>query len=309
MQHTVLHPVSLSGIGLHSGAETTLRILPADAQAGITFVRTDVTDRDNRIPARYDHVVDTRLCTVLGNGSGVTVGTVEHLMAGLAACGIDNAIVMLDGPEVPIMDGSAEPFISAIQAVGLKTQAAPRRGIKILRPVTVMDGDKSVTLSPGIGSRFRMAIDFAHPAIGAQSYEIDMFGGQFAQDVADSRTFGFLHEVAALRAQGLALGGSLENAIVLDQHHVLNADGLRHKDEFARHKVLDAVGDLYLGGGPIIGIYDGIKAGHALNNNILRALFAERGAWTYVDLFIDFGLVGSVPVVVPAASASSALYA
>lgn len=287
MQHTILRTATLSGIGLHSGAETTLRIRSADAYQGITFIRKDVTDRDNVVPARWDTVIDTRLCTVIGNSENVTVGTIEHLMAALRACGIDNAIIELDGPEVPIMDGSSAPFVEAIMAIGLKTQTAPRRAIKIMKDVTIEDGDKRVTLKPAVGSRFRAEIDFSHPAIGRQSYEVEMLSDQFVTDIADARTFGFVHEVNALRAQGLALGGSLENAVVLDQVKVMNEDGLRYEDEFARHKVLDAVGDIYLAGAPIIGLYDAYKPGHAMNNQILRQLFATPDAWTYVDLFID----------------------
>lgn len=290
MQHTVLKPVFLSGTGLHSGAETTLRICPAEASSGIVFVRIDVADRDNVIPARWDSVVDTRLCTVVGNKDGVSVGTIEHLMAALSACGVDNARIELDGPEVPIMDGSSAPFVQAIRPIGLKTQAAPRRAIKILKEVMIEDGDKWVCLSPSIGSRFRAEIDFAHPSIGTQSYEVDMLSEQFALEVASARTFGFVHEVNALRAQGLALGGSLDNAIVLDQAKVMNPGGLRYDNEFARHKVLDAVGDIYLAGGPIIGLYDACKPGHALNNQILHKLFAAKDAWTYMDMFIDTAL-------------------
>lgn len=266
---------------------------PADACTGIRFVRTDIGDRNNVIPALWNAVVDTRLCTVIGNQAGVTVGTVEHLMAALRACGIDNAVVELDGPEVPIMDGSSAPFIEAVMRVGIRAQAAPRRAVKILKEITIRDGGKHVTLKPGVGSRFRAEIEFDHHAIGRQSCEIEMLGGQFISEVADARTFGFAHEVNALRTQGLALGGSLENAVVLDQNGIMNKDGLRYDDEFARHKVLDAVGDLYLAGAPIIGMYEGYKPGHALNNRILHALFSDRSAWTTVDLFIDLEMVSS----------------
>ena len=287
MQHTMSKTATLSGVGLHSGAETTLKIKKADVHSGIVFVRTDVSDRDNRISGKWDAVVDTRLCTVVGNEAGVTVGTVEHLMAALRSCGVDNAVIELDGPEVPIMDGSSEPFIAAIQKAGLKTQAAPRRAIKILKEVRIEDGDKVVVLKPAIGSKFKSVIEFAHPSIGKQSYEIEMLNGHFATDVADARTFGFMEEVQALRAMGLALGGSTDNAIVLDKNGVLNESGLRYHDEFARHKLLDAVGDLYLAGAPIIGMYEGFKAGHAMNNKILHALFAQEDAWTTMDLYID----------------------
>ena len=287
MQHTMSKTAILSGVGLHSGAETTLKIKKADIHAGITFIRTDVSDRDNHVKATWDNVIDTRLCTVIGNDAGVTVGTIEHLMAALRACGVDNAIIELDGPEVPIMDGSSEPFVQMIHKAGLKTLAAPRRAIKILEEVVIEDGDKRVVLKPAIGSKFKSVIEFAHPSIGRQSYEIEMLNGHFVSDVADARTFGFLEEVNALRSMGLALGGSLDNAVVLDKNGVMNEDGLRYADEFARHKLLDAVGDLYLAGAPIIGLYEGFKAGHALNNQILRKLFASEGAWTTIDLYID----------------------
>lgn len=306
MQHTVLKTAILSGTGLHSGAETTLRICPADTHEGITFVRVDVSDRSNVVAARWDTVVDTRLCTVVGNDAGVTVGTIEHLMAALAACGIDNARIEIDGPEVPIMDGSSEPFVRVLKQAGRKTQTAPRRAIKILKEVTIEEGDKKVTLKPSIGSRFRADIAFAHPSIGEQSYEIEMLSDQFIQEISDARTFGFVHEVNALRAQGLALGGSLENAIVLDQTKVMNPDGLRYDDEFARHKVLDAVGDIYLAGGPIIGLFEGFKPGHALNNQILRKLFATPDAWAYMDMFMDSSIsTGSVEAPALAARAQA----
>lgn len=289
MQHTLKTHALLTGIGLHTGAETKLVIKPANAGTGIVFVRTDVTDRDNVIPAKWNRVVDTRLCTVIGNEAGVTVGTIEHIMAALAACAIDNAVIELDGPEVPILDGSSAQFIAAIELSGRRGLTAPRKAIKILQEVTLTDGDKAVTLKPSVGMRFQSDIDFKHPAIGFQSYSLDLLEGRFHEDVSDARTFGFLHEVSYLRQQGLALGGSLDNAIVLDQQAgtVLNPEGLRYADEFARHKLLDAVGDLYLAGGPILGTYHGIKAGHALNNQILRALFAQEDSYAEVDLFID----------------------
>jgi len=307
MQHTMSKTAILSGVGLHSGAETTLKIKKAEISQGIVFVRTDVADRDNVVPAQWSKVVDTRLCTMIGNDAGVTVGTVEHLMAALRACGVDNAVIELDGPEVPIMDGSSEPFVRAIERAGLKTQAAPRRAIKILKEIVIEEDGKRVVLKPAIGSKFKSDIEFSHPSIGKQSYEIEMFNGHFLTDIADARTFGFMEEVTALRAMGLALGGSMENAIVLDKTTVLNKEGLRYADEFARHKLLDAVGDLYLAGAPIIGQYEGFKAGHALNNRILHELFATEGAWTTMDLYIDIDAAVSetVPsrIVMPAAAA------
>ncbi|MCB9985227.1 MAG: UDP-3-O-acyl-N-acetylglucosamine deacetylase [Micavibrio sp.] len=287
MQHTVQNIVTLCGVGLHSGAETVLRIKPAVVSSGVVFVRVDVSGKNNVVPARWDRVVDTRLCTVVGNEDGVTVGTIEHLMAALAACGVDNAVIELDGPEVPIMDGSSEPFIDAILDAGLSVQTAARRAIKILKEVSVRDGDKIAVLTPGIGSRYSIEIDFSHPEIGRQSAEIDMFSGDFIGKIAEARTFGFLHEVNALRAMGLALGGSLDNAIVLDTDSVMNPEGLRCSNEFARHKVLDAVGDLYIAGGPIVGQFKASKPGHNMNNLVLRELFSRPDAWAYVDLYMD----------------------
>lgn len=287
MQHTIKNAATITGVGLHSGVETTMRLCPAPASSGIVFVRTDVSDRNNRVPALWDKVVDSRLCTLIANEDGVSVGTIEHLMAAIAASGIDNLIVELDGPEVPILDGSSVEFISVIQATGLKAQAAPRRAIKILKEVTIVDGDKTVTLRPDTGMRFDMRIDFSHPFIGLQEYSLDLLEGTFSDEVSSARTFGFLHEVTWMRQQGLALGGSMANAIVLDEQSVMNPEGLRYGDEFVRHKLLDAVGDIYLAGGPILGTYSGFKASHALNNQILRALFAQPDAFAYVDLFVD----------------------
>lgn len=287
MQHTVSRIIELSGVGLHSGAETVLRLLPAEIGTGLVFRRVDVTDRDNMIPARWDSVVDTRLCTVVANKAGVSVGTIEHLMAALSACGVDNAVLELDAPEVPIMDGSSAPFVDAINEAGLKTQAAPRRAIKVLKEVSVIDGDKIVTLKPGIGSRFKAGIDFAHPSIGQQSFEIELFSGDFETKISDARTFGFAHEAKALRAMGLALGGSMDNAVVLDEKAVMNPEGLRHSDEFARHKVLDAVGDIYIAGGPMIGHYEASKPGHNMNNRVLQALFADSQNWEWCDIYMN----------------------
>jgi UDP-3-O-[3-hydroxymyristoyl] N-acetylglucosamine deacetylase len=279
MQHTLQKEISLRGTGLHSGASVAMTLRPADADTGIVFIRTDIRDRDNKIPALWDRVVDTRLCTVIGNGGAVSVGTVEHLMAALRGCAIDNAIVELDGPEVPVMDGSAAPFVALIDEAGIREQPQPRRVIRVLKEVTVEEGGKFARLTPDEGSVFSGRIDFSHPSIGVQTREIKLMNGNFRHDIAAARTFGFLHEVETLRRNGLARGGSLENAIVLDDLSILNPEGLRHKDEFIRHKLLDAVGDMYLAGAPLLGAYDGHKAGHALNNALLHALFANRDAW------------------------------
>lgn len=287
MQHTISKPVMIEGVGLHSGALVRMRIAPAPADHGIIFVRTDLPEARNIIRARFDKVSDTRLCTVIQNVHGASVGTIEHLMAALRGCGIDNVRIDIDAPEVPIMDGSAKPFVDLFDQTGLVRQSAPRRAIKILKEVIVRDGDKMVRLAPSSIPVFTGKIDFGHSSIRTQEYTLKLLNGNFRHDVADCRTFGFLNEVKALQAVGLARGGSLDNAIVLDEEGILNPEGLRCTDEFARHKVLDAVGDLYLAGGPILGAYDGYKAGHALNNAILHAVFADSTAWMPVDLYQD----------------------
>jgi UDP-3-O-[3-hydroxymyristoyl] N-acetylglucosamine deacetylase len=281
MQHTLKSEATLTGTGLHSGAAVTLTLCPVAAGHGIMFVRTDITGRDNVIPARWDHVTDTRLCTVVGNAAGVTVGTIEHLMAALRGCGVDNVIIELDGPEVPVMDGSSAPFVEMIDRAGLVAQNAPRRMLKIFKEVSVEVDGKIARLRPADGSFFAGRIDFAHPSIGTQERDVQLLNGNFRHDLADARTFGFLSEVEMLRRHGLARGGSLENAVVLDNDGVMNPEGLRHDDEFIRHKLLDAVGDLYLAGGVILGAYESSRPGHALNNALLQALFASPDAWTW----------------------------
>jgi UDP-3-O-[3-hydroxymyristoyl] N-acetylglucosamine deacetylase len=283
VQHTLLHPIHFAGTGLHSGQTIAVTMKPAAVHTGIVFLRTDIRDRNARIEARWDAIVDTRLCSVLGNAEGVTVGTVEHLLAACAGLGLDNALIEIDGPEIPIMDGSAEPFVFLIECAGLKAQEAPRRVIEILKPVAVADGDKRARLVPSAEARVTVAIDFADPAIGRQSFTLSGGGTRFKHLVSAARTFGFLHEVETLRQAGLARGGSLENAVVISNGIVLNESGLRFADEFARHKVLDVVGDLALAGHPILGAFEGEKNGHALNNALLRALFAEPGAWRLID--------------------------
>ncbi|MDB5492590.1 MAG: lpxC [Micavibrio sp.] len=286
MQTTLLNTISCTGIGLHSGADVTLTLRPAPVDHGIVFVRMDLAG-DNVIPALYDRVVDTRLCTVIGNDAGATVGTIEHLMSALRGCGIDNLIIELNGPEVPLMDGSAEPFVALIEKSGTREQPMPRRAIQVLKEIVVEENGKIARLSPSNGSIFGGEIEFAHPSIGRQKYETRLVNGNFRHDIASARTFGFAHEVEAMRKAGLARGGSLDNAIVLSETAVLNIEGLRFDDEFIRHKLLDAIGDLYLAGGPILGAYDGFKAGHAMNNAVLRKLFATPDAWVMVDMFVE----------------------
>lgn len=288
MQHTLHAPVRLSGIGLHSGSHVTITLRPAPAGRGIVFRRTDAASGPVDVPALWDRVIDTRLCTVIGTPDGrVRIGTIEHLMSALRGAGVDNAVIEIDGPEVPVLDGSARPFLAAIESAGRVTQALPRRAIKVLKPVEVVRDGRSAALRPSNVPSFTGRIDFPHKMIGRQDFTVEMVNGRFASAVAAARTFGFLHEVEAMRRMGLARGGSLENAIVLDDTRILNEDGLRYDNEFVRHKVLDAVGDLYLAGGVIIGAYEGIRAGHELNNALLHALFADTAAWQYADLYAD----------------------
>jgi UDP-3-O-[3-hydroxymyristoyl] N-acetylglucosamine deacetylase len=286
MQTTLLNTISCTGIGLHSGSDVTLTLRPAPADHGIVFVRVDLSG-DNVIPALYDRVVDTRLCTVIANEAGASVGTIEHLMSALRGCGIDNAIIELNGPEVPIMDGSAEPFVQLIEKASTREQPMPRRAIQVLKEIVVEENGKIARLSPANGFIFGGEIDFAHPSIGTQTFQTRLVNGNFRHDIAAARTFGFAQEVEMMRQKGLARGGSLDNAIVLSETAVLNIEGLRFDDEFIRHKLLDAIGDLYLAGGPILGAYDGFKAGHAMNNAVLRKLFATPDAWAMVDLYIE----------------------
>lgn len=282
-QRTLRSAIHCSGIGLHSGRDITLTLRPAPVDSGIRFVRTDVAAADPFIPAKWDYVVDTTLCTVVANRAGIRVGTVEHLMAALRGCAIDNAVVELDGPEVPIMDGSAEPFVFLIDSAGCTVQSAQRRVLRVLKPVTVAEGDRSASLSPAPGSSFSFEIDFSAGAVSSQAGRVRLVNGAFKSDLARARTFGFLDQVDALRARGFALGGSLDNAIVVDGDRVLNEDGLRFEDEFVRHKILDSIGDLYLAGAPLVGHFHGCRSGHELNNRLLHTLFAEAGAWCYDD--------------------------
>ncbi len=295
MQHSLTHAVTIRDIGLHSGAMITMHLVPAAENHGIVFVRTDLKDGENVIPARWDMVVDTQLCTVIGNKFGATVGTIEHLMSALRGCGVDNLLVEIDGAEVPAMDGSAMPFVEAIESVGMADQNAPKRAIRVLREVSVAGDDgKCVTLKPDEACVFAGEIQFDHEDIGYQRFETQLVNGNFKHDIASARTFGFFHEAQWLRSQGLGLGGSLDNAIILNEDGVMNPGGLRYSNEFVRHKLLDAIGDLYLAGGPILGLYDGVKAGHAINNAILHALFASDKNWEYVDLPVSAeGQVGA----------------
>jgi UDP-3-O-[3-hydroxymyristoyl] N-acetylglucosamine deacetylase len=268
-------------VGIHTGAYTRVSVRPAPIDSGIVFVRTDVTDADNRVLASPETVCKTQLGTVIGNAAGVTVSTIEHLMAALVMLGVDNAVVEVDGPEMPIMDGSSLPFIRVLDRAGLRLQDAPRRYIEILEAVEVVDGDKRAALKPALGFEVAFEIRFPTPAIGTQTIDMAMDEQAFRAELADCRTFGFLHEVEALRSMGLARGGNMDNVVVIDGDRVLNPEGLRRPDEFVRHKALDAIGDLFVLGAPVLGRYEGELAGHAMNNLLVRALAAKSLAWRY----------------------------
>jgi len=295
-QHTVKHPFTVTGVGVHSGAAATLTVKPAAPFTGILFVRTDIKDRANVIAARWNNVTDTKLCTVLTNADGVSVSTVEHILSAFAALGLDNAIVEIDGPEIPIMDGSAEAFVAALDKTGLLRQNEHRRVLRIKKTVTYTEGDKEVTLSPSESQFFGFEIAFDNPVIGRQKYTHQLKETTYRADIAAARTFGFLHEVEALRKMGLARGGSLDNAIVVDGDRVLNDGGLRFKNEFVRHKILDAIGDIYLIGLQMVGHYHGVKAGHAMNNKILHVLFSQPDAYEIVELGSEAPRRVTVPV-------------
>ena len=281
-QKTLGRTVAVAGIGLHSGKPVTMTLAPATADSGIRFQRSDLVGPASHLPARWDLVGDTQLCTALINDRGVRIGTVEHLMAAFAGCGIDNVIVRLDADEVPVMDGSAAPFVTLIESAGVVEQATFRRAIKILRAITVGDAAQHATLAPGDGFTVDFEIEFDAEIVARQQRCLKLVNGAFKSEIAGARTFGFAHEIEQLRSAGLARGGSLDNAVVVSGSRVLNKEGLRYPDEFVRHKMLDAVGDLYLAGAPIIGRYVGMRSGHRLNNALLRALFADSAAWCHV---------------------------
>ncbi len=258
-------------------------VKPAPVDHGIVFLRTDLSADIARIPARWDAVVQSRLCTLLANPQGSSVSTIEHVMAALAGCGISNALIEIDGPEVPILDGSSAPFVRGFLAVGIVEQAAPVMALKILRPVEVREGEAVARLEPSDAIEMEFTIDFTDAAIGRQEKHLNLSNGTFVRELCDSRTFCRQADVDAMRANGLALGGTLDNAVVVEGDRILSPGGLRHQDEPVRHKMLDAMGDLSLAGGPILGRYVGIRAGHAMTNRLLRALFATRGAFAWVE--------------------------
>jgi len=282
-QRTLKHIIRATGVGLHTGEKVYMTLRPAAPNTGIVFRRIDLAQPVD-IKADPYHVGDTRLASCLEQ-DGVRVSTVEHLMSALAGLGIDNLYVDLSSGELPILDGSAGPFVFLLQSAGIEEQPAAKKFIRILQPVEVSSGDKSARFAPHHGFKIEFSIDFDHPVFenSAQSVCVDFATTSYVREVSRARTFGFMHEVEWMRGQGLALGGSLDNAIVLDEYRVLNNDGLRYDDEFVKHKVLDAIGDLYLLGHPVIGMFAAHKSGHALNNALLRRLLEREEAWEYVS--------------------------
>ncbi|WP_261923141.1 UDP-3-O-acyl-N-acetylglucosamine deacetylase [Shewanella sp. NFH-SH190041] len=300
-QRTVQKMVKTTGVGLHSGNKVTLTIKPAPINAGIKLVRTDL-EPAVVIPALADQVRETTMCTALVNDDGVRISTIEHLFSALAGLGIDNAIIEVDAPEIPIMDGSASPFVFLLQSAGIEDQRAAKKYLRIKQTVRVEDGDKWAELRPFDGFRVNFAIDFDHPEIARSQQHVimDFSTAAFVRDISRARTFGFMRDIEYLRANNLALGGSMENAVVLDEFKVLNPDGLRFDDEFVKHKILDAFGDLYVSGHAIVGEFCAYKTGHALNNRLVRAVLAQADAWELVsfehetEVPVSFAVPGSL---------------
>ncbi len=280
-QRTLRNQVECTGIGLHSGEKTNIIIQPAPSNAGIRFVRSDLPGRP-KIKARFDQVVDTMLATTLGR-NGCKVSTVEHLMAAFYGLGIDNAVVEVDGPEVPIMDGSSEPFVFLIKSAGIREQNSPKKFIIIKKRFELKDGNRSVCLKPSTELKITYLIDFPHPMLRKQEYTLNFSGRDFVREISKARTFGFLKDIQMMKENGLARGGSLDNAIVLDDFKVINTDGLRFKDEFVRHKILDFIGDLSLIGSPVIGHFIIKKSGHFLNHQMLNNLIKGKKYWKVVS--------------------------
>lgn len=281
-QTTIAKEASVSGVGVHSGKSATLTVRPAGEGAGVVFVRSDVTDRAAEIPALVTKVTTTELGTNMSNEAGVSVATVEHFLAACAGLGIDNIVAELDGPELPILDGSSKPFVELLDRAGLKRQDAVKRVLKILKPVEVKHGAKFARLSPGKGFTMNVVIDFASPAIGRQAISFTMAPGAFARELAWARTFGFAHQAEQLHAMGKGLGASIDNTVVIENDRVLNEGGLQAPDEFVRHKLLDVIGDLFLAGGTIEGLYEAEQPGHALNNQLLHAVFADATSFAWM---------------------------
>ncbi len=288
-QQTIASPAMMAGRGLHSGAPVRMSLHPAAPGEGVVFVRKDLSG-DNRVRVSAESVGATNLGTVIENAAGASVSTIEHLMAALCGLGIDNLTIEVDAGEVPSVDGSSAPFVSLLQRAGLRRQGAPRRYIEVLRDVVVEEDGKRAVFAPADRLIVEVEIDFETAAIGRQSVVFDSAADDFGEAISGARTFGFLHEVEYLRANGRARGASLENSVVIDGDEIMNADGLRFADEFARHKALDAIGDLYLAGAPLLGRFTGYKTGHGMNNKALRALLADSSAWRWREPAAETGV-------------------
>jgi UDP-3-O-[3-hydroxymyristoyl] N-acetylglucosamine deacetylase len=282
-QTTLASEISLTGTGVHSGAPVSVTLCPADSDTGIRFLLSNGNGHETEIAADRRAVTGVTLCTVIGDGNGASISTVEHLMAALRGLGVDNVLIEIDSSEVPIMDGSAARFVEAIDEVGLAELEAPRRYLKVLKKVVVEEAGAYGELSPHNGFHLDIAIDFDTPLIGNQRFEIDLNPGSFRREIARARTFGFMKDVERLWAAGLALGASLENTVAIGDDRIINREGLRFSDEFVRHKALDAVGDLALAGAPILGAFRSHRGGHRLNALVVKALFADAEAWTMVE--------------------------
>lgn len=302
MRRTIAQAIRCEGIGLHTGKPVSMTLVPAAPGTGIVFRRTDVPGDTGVLPARWDRVTQTMHATLLSNPEGVTLSTVEHVMAALAGLGIDDILIAVDGPELPIMDGSSEPFVFLLESAGLRECEQPRRYLRLRRTVSITEGSKTASLSPADHFSVSVEIDFGATAVARQSGAVVVDPTSFKTEISRARTFGFLEEVNYLRANGLALGGSLDNAVVVSGQSVMNPEGLRFADEFVRHKILDCIGDLYLAGGPILGAFHGVRSGHALNNKLLRAVFADAANYEWVDATPVTAGVG-VPMDLPAVAA------
>lgn len=281
-QQTLATPVRCTGIGVHSGKPVTLTLHPGLAHSGYVFIRTDVPENAQRIPARWDTVTDTAMCTKITNAQGVSVSTIEHVVAALAGCGIHNAVIEVDGPEVPIMDGSSADFVALVHKTSVRQQREKVRRIKILKPVEVAMGRSTALLKPSDEPQFTMQFN-ANGRLAGQVWTLEYYPAHddFADLLSSARTFGFYEDAQALWSQGLAKGASLDNTVVIKEGQVMNEEGLRFSDELVRHKMLDAIGDLALAGGSLVGHFVGINSGHALNNQLLRTLFADESAWCF----------------------------
>ena len=308
-QTTLREKLEFSGIGVHSGQPVTMTLLPAEANTGIVFNVTCPKNGQNEdIPAKFTSIGATDLCTVLGNMDGVYIATIEHLMAALRGLNVDNLIVEVEGNEIPVMDGSARPYVEAIRQAGLKQLSVPRCFIRVKKPVRVDMGASWGEILPHDGTRFEIEIDFDSEVIGRQKFAADLTADVFANDICGARTFGFMKDVERLWAAGYALGSSLENSVVIgDDNRIINPEGLRHKDEFVRHKTLDAIGDLALSGAPILGCYRSYRGGHKLNSLVLKTLLSDRDAFEFVEVPVNQARVGYSELVAVGAPAYAAV--